>query len=184
MNEIYGRGERIGSSAFTSTYEPTNPPINMDRILLEAHTTRSRKTSVIEDLSSESIRNEFSLVTIICSVPPVDMSWRFGIAVMVELSYGASASGEKAHLINAKQYTLRIDDIAYVADSTGSRRDNFGDWEWTLNVSSVPLRLADQTVQGKVRISGRELPVPWEFRTIGLEEYWEGRHKLLLEETN
>lgn len=156
----------------------------MDRILLEAHTTRSKKTSVIEGLSSESIRNEFSLVTIICSVPPVDMSWRFGIAVMVELSYGASASGEEVHLINTKQYTLRIDDIAYIADSIGGRKDSFGDWEWALNVLSVPLRLADQTVRGEVRISGRELPIPKEFRTIGLEEYWEGRHKLLLEETN
>lgn len=184
MNEIYGRGGRIGSSAFISTYEPTNPPINMNRILLEAHTTRSRKTSAIEGLSSESIRNEFSLVTIICSVPPVDMSWRFGIAVMVELSSDASASGEEVHLINAKQCTLRIDDTAYVADSTGGRKDSFGDWDWTLNVSSVPLKLASQTVQSVMRISGRELPIPLEFQTISLKKYWEGRHKLLLWETS
>lgn len=98
MNEIYSRGGRTSSSAFIATYEPTNQPINMDRILLEAHTTRSKKMSSNEGLSGESIRNEFSLVTIICSVPPVDMSWLFASLLWLNSLMAPVRAGRKSTL--------------------------------------------------------------------------------------
>jgi len=177
--------KRISSSPFCSTFEPMNLPIGMGRVLLEARTTRSSSTSVIDGRRSESFREELSLATVICMNSLEGMTWdtgvvwRSGMAVLVELAYDSSFDVVGAHQVDGDQFTLRIAGIDYLARSTSGSNDRFGEWDWTITASVIPLALSDQTIQGEVRMSGRELSIPQEFQVVRLDEYWTGRNKLL-----
>ena len=173
--------EKDTSSIFTSTFEPNDLTKFPVRILIEAHTTNSVKTLITDRGGSQSFNTEHSLVTLTTSNSPIPSFWDIGSAILVELFYKGITSALDLADTKSKELSLQIDGIIYLAFNLGERKDRFGNWDWTVSVPAVPIEIAERTELCRARISGREILIPEEFRRVGVEEYWEGRRKMLLE---
>lgn len=180
MRKGFMNREKGMSSIFTTTYEPNDLTKIPERILIEAHSTNSRKTLVTDKGGTQSFDSEHSLVTLTSSNSPVPTFWDFGSAILVELFFRGNASALDQADSKSEELLLRIDGISYVAFNLGERTDRFGNWDWTVSVPAIPIEVAENDDLCKARISGREIPIPEDFRRVGLEEYWEGRSKMLL----
>jgi hypothetical protein len=156
---------KVSSSPISLTYEPIEFPAEMERLLLESHTTHSRKSMVDHGRETTLNREEFTLTTIVCSDSGDREPWRSGSALLVELRYDSNPGLDARAPEDSEQIALQISGAKYLAGFIGAHEDSIGEWDWTITATEVPIRLAEETVQGSLRISGKCLPVPGQLRT-------------------
>ena len=168
----------IGSSPFISTYEPVGLPQGVTRILLEGHSTHSKKSTESNDQLRESAREELTLSTAVLLSPMIDLEWTGVAAVLVELRYERDPATEEG-FEDGESLDMRLGGISQVARKIGPHEDRFGPWEWSLELRFVTLQLIDRSVRGKLRMSGRGCQLPRELQEVELDRYWEGRTNFL-----
>jgi hypothetical protein len=151
----------------------------MERFLLEAHTTKSQKKSMSRGLETIFDRDEFTLTTIICTNSGEREPWRSGSALLVELRYDSSPWLDVQTLEKIERKMLQISDAQYLARFIGAHENSFGEWDWAITATEVPISLAEETVKGSLSISGREFPMPARLRTAELDEYWANRIRII-----
>jgi len=124
-------------------------------------------------------RDEFTLTTIICSDSGDREPWRSGSALLVELRYDSNPRPDAKTPEKSEQIALQISGAQHLADFSGVHEDSFGEWDWTITATEVPVRLAEETVRGSLRISGRDFPIPRELRSATLDAYWASRLRIM-----
>jgi hypothetical protein len=177
---VVGAEGKMAQSIFKTTIEPKDLAGIPIHILIEAHTMNSKKTTIIQNEKMEFTKAEHTLITICTSDYPVPNFWDLESALIVEVFFEEHSNDLQHDYEQSEQFDLQIDGITYAAFNLGERKDKFGDWEWTVSVPFVPIDVTDRTTHCKVRISGRKVAIPSEFRSTNLEKYWEGRSKVIL----
>lgn len=168
------------TSPLLSTIEPVATARDTVRILVEAHTITSKRLAVIESVESLSEQEEFTLTTAICSSTPSSKSLNDVAVLIVELHCALPSTYDSAVPEGSLPIDIRIDGITSRAFNSGGSRDLFGPWEWTIHLNSLVIPLAYGSCVGGARISGRKLPLLVEYQWKDLEEYWEGRGHMIL----
>lgn len=140
--------------------------------------TQSKKTTETKGQLQEVFGEELTLSTIVLLNPMIGLEWTRMAAVLVELSFNSNLKGSQ-FLEDGEKPKIVLKGISQEAHKTGPHQDQFGHWEWSVELPFVQLKLIDRSVLGKIRMSGRGYPLPSELQEVELVPYWDGRSDFL-----
>lgn len=140
--------------------------------------THSDKTTETNGQLREVFGEVLTLSTVVLFGPSIDLEWTQIPAVLMELAYNSNSKGSQ-FFEEGERLQIVLGGILQEAHKTGPHRNQYGLWEWSAELHSLPIQLIDRSVRGKIRMSGRGYPLPSELQEVELVPYWDGRSDFL-----